>query len=1008
MRAINSSGSKALTVGVLVIMLLVSIFAELAQGVAGETEVRAGENTLASRSPIYINGNSQFTSANGVKSGSGTKENPYIIEGWEINASNANGIEIRNTNVYFTIRNCVIYGRKTNYNYGIYFYNVANGKIESVSSYNNSCGVRLYYSSSTTITASQIYNNFGYCGYGIYLYSSSNNTISACQIYNNFGCYYGYGIYLYSSSNNTISACKIYNNYCGVYLSSSWNNTITASEIYNNSRYWGGYGVYLYSSWNNTISASKIYNNSGYWDGYGVYLYSSRNNIITTSQIYNNYCGVYLYSSRNNVITASQIYNNSYGVYLYSSWNNTISASKIYNNSGYWGGYGVYLYYYSNSNTISACRIYKNYYGIGIRVCVDNFIKNCYIGKNYYGIRIWGNTGCGDPIFHNNFINNTIQAYDASTTTVWDDGYPSGGNYWSDYTGVDFYSGPDQNQPGGDGIGDTPYNILGGNRRDRYPLMWPINMSDGVTNKPPIALFTYYPTSPTTLDTVWFTDTSHDPDGEIICWLWMFGDGTLSHFRNPTHTYANKGTYYVTLTVWDDCGAQGSATIGIVIKNIPPVAEFTYSPSSPTDLDTIQLTDLSVDYDGQIIARHWNFGDGTTSTLQNPTHQYADDGTYTVTLTVTDNDGATATISKVIVVANVQPTVDFTYSPENPTVFDVVQFTDLSVDYDGQIIAWHWDFGDGTNSTLQNPTHRYADDGCYQVTLTVWDDDGASNAITKEITITNMPPVANFTYHQGIDVMDGDDITITLRVAGRKWQSVNMSVYEDDELVGFVNITREPGSPDEQAKSISIRINASKEYDIVLSYLSNGHGANPVKVIIEYKDLTRTIHLVFNAPPGEELEETLDLDELLDAWLRSEGIVRFDASSSYDPDGEIISWAWDFGDGATGEGIVVYHKYNNGTYVVTLTVTDDDNNSSSASATITVVTSELENEERMILSPNLPQENLSAIVPSFGLLALLSLLCIVMLIERKAKFFVVCTSIFSPIFAIHHNLRNKN
>ena len=117
--------------------------------------------------------------------------------------------------------------------------------------------------------------------------------------------------------------------------------------------------------------------------------------------------------------------------------------------------------------------------------------------------------------------------------------------------------------------------------------------------------------------------------------------------------------------------------------------------------------------------------------MQNPTHDYADDGTYSVTLTVTDDDGASDSISKDVVVSNVPPTADFTYSPSSPTDLDVIQFTDTSTDSDGTIASWSWDFGDGDTSTLQNPTHDYADDGTYPVTLTVTDDDGASDSYQR-------------------------------------------------------------------------------------------------------------------------------------------------------------------------------------------------------------------------------------------------------------------------------------
>ncbi|MCP4214721.1 MAG: PKD domain-containing protein [bacterium] len=133
---------------------------------------------------------------------------------------------------------------------------------------------------------------------------------------------------------------------------------------------------------------------------------------------------------------------------------------------------------------------------------------------------------------------------------------------------------------------------------------------------------------------VTFTDQSSD-DGTIVSWAWDFGDGNTSTNRNPVHTYATMGTYSVTLTVTDDEGAEGQTTQSILAApNQAPTAAFGYSDTSLT----VTFTDQSTD-DGTIASWAWNFGDGNTSTAQNPVHTYAAAGTFTVSLTVTDNKG---------------------------------------------------------------------------------------------------------------------------------------------------------------------------------------------------------------------------------------------------------------------------------------------------------------------------------------------------------------------------------
>ena len=251
---------RSLVTAILVISVLAMFIA-----VAGAT----------AHAPIGINGNSQFISANGVTSGNGTQDDPYIIENWDINAGTGTnaGIEIRDTDVYFIIRNCTIHDGYSNSTDGIYFYNVTNGGIEIVTSYNNSFGIALNYSSNNTITNCSVYNN---SDRGIALDSSSNNNITSCSVYNN-----SFNIVLdASSNNNTITSCSVYNNpWVGIYLVSSSNNNITNCSVYSNSMS----GIYLFSSSNNNITNCSVYNNP-----YGIAQDSSSNNEVHYCNIYDN------------------------------------------------------------------------------------------------------------------------------------------------------------------------------------------------------------------------------------------------------------------------------------------------------------------------------------------------------------------------------------------------------------------------------------------------------------------------------------------------------------------------------------------------------------------------------------------------------------------------------------------------------------------------------------------------------------------------------------------------
>jgi parallel beta-helix repeat protein len=207
--------------------------------------------------PIHIQNDDQFTAANGVVSGSGTQADPYIIEGWAIDASSAHGIWIRNTTKYFVIRNCLVENGENSY-YGIYLDNVINGKIENNACSNNFDGIHLhYYSSNNTLSNNACQNN---SRYGIDLDHSSSNTLSNNTCENN---YYD-GINLFSSNNNTLFNNTCSNNSEGIYLFSSYDN-LTSNTCENNY-----YGIYLYDSSDYNILVNNTCSNNYY----GVYLRS--------------------------------------------------------------------------------------------------------------------------------------------------------------------------------------------------------------------------------------------------------------------------------------------------------------------------------------------------------------------------------------------------------------------------------------------------------------------------------------------------------------------------------------------------------------------------------------------------------------------------------------------------------------------------------------------------------------------------------------------------------------
>lgn len=291
----------------------------------------------------------------------------------------------------------------------------------------------------------------------------------------------------------------------------------------------------------------------------------------------------------------------------------------------------------------------------------------------------------------------------------------------------------------------------------------------GPTNTPPPTLTTVptntavptnVPLQPPTADfeaalagdlTVGFNDRSSSPNGNISGWAWDFGDGTTSNEQNPTHVYSSAGIKRITLTVTD----QQNQTSQAVAKDIevpqppppaePPSAQFT---AAETGALTFAFTDTSTPGTSPIVTWAWDFGDGTTSSDQNPTHTYADAGSKTVNLTVGDSNGQTSSPFSAVIQVSAPaqpPTAGFTSAAAGDLI---ISFQDTSTPGSSPIVTWSWDFGDGTTSSDQNPTHTYADAGSKNVTLTVIDSNGQASAPVSQAVQVDAPaqaPTAGFT-----------------------------------------------------------------------------------------------------------------------------------------------------------------------------------------------------------------------------------------------------------------------
>jgi parallel beta-helix repeat protein len=389
-----------------------------------------------------------------------------------------------------TIKNMNI----TGFSWGIFLNSSNNNSVGGNNITNNAFGIELDSSSSNGISGNNIANNWD----GIELDSSSSNGISG----NNITANKGDGIGLGSSSiNNNVSGNSFVND--GLFVYDSFGNMM-ADNLVNGkplvyledvSDYAVGdagqvilfkcnnitvenlnlsnttIGVELSETNNTAISGNNItVNNYG-----GIVLGSSYNNSVSGNNITNNIAnninkqyGILLVSSSSNGVSRNNIASNAWGIYLDSSSNNSVNGNNIANN---WDGIG--LFYSSNNNNASGNNITNN----GAGIWLDSSYNNSVSGNNitasaHDGIVLVSSSN--NTIYHTDFINNApagSQVYSLDSTNVWDNGYPSGGNYWSNYPGTD---------RDGDGIGDTPY-VIDANNTDRYPLMASYGMFDAGT-----------------------------------------------------------------------------------------------------------------------------------------------------------------------------------------------------------------------------------------------------------------------------------------------------------------------------------------------------------------------------------------------------------------------------------------------------------------------------------------------------------------------------------------------
>jgi PKD repeat protein len=394
---------------------------------------------------------------------------------------------------------------------------------------------------------------------------------------------------------------------------------------------------------------------------------------------------------------------------------------------------------------------------------------------------------------------------------------------------------------------------------------------------------------------------STDADGTVVAWDWDFGDPndpTPGTGVNPTHAYSEAGNYTVSLVVTDDDGLTSAAvttTADITDGLTDPIAD----PNGPyAGTEGRELTfDGTASYDpdgGTIDSYDWDFGDGNTGVGPTPTNIYDTAGTYTVTLVVTDDEGAISLPAETTADIGIDaPPVANPNGPYSGTINEPVTFDGSASTDDFAIVAYDWDFGDPndpTPGTGVDPQHTYTETGVYTVSLTVTDDVGQTDTATTTATIGdgNLPPVADAGGPYTADV----DEVITFNGTGSTDPNGNETIVSYDWDFGdgtilldagptpthaynkagqyhvTLTVTDDFGVPDSDATTAKINSPGGGDGDAFLIHVNAPNTPTELvgtvldRIVRVYGDSnveqSTTVTLTFDAPVGASVQLTTD------------------------------------------------------------------------------------------------------------------------------------------------------
>jgi PKD repeat protein len=252
---------------------------------------------------------------------------------------------------------------------------------------------------------------------------------------------------------------------------------------------------------------------------------------------------------------------------------------------------------------------------------------------------------------------------------------------------------------------------------------------------------------------------AHDDDDDNLTYSWDFGDGETASGENVKHTWADDGDYTVTVTV-SDGEEEDSESATVSVTNVAPTLSVDGASSGQEAQARTFEADTS-DVEADTVSVTWDFGDGETGSGDEVTYAWTDDGTYTVTVTASDEDGGETTETFNISISNRAPTLQVSASATSGDEGDSFAFSAVTSDVTDDTVSVTWDFGDGQTANGLAVTHTFTDDGTFVVEVIASDEDGGVTSEKVYLDIANVAPsLTNLQLPPA--VRQGEDVTITI------------------------------------------------------------------------------------------------------------------------------------------------------------------------------------------------------------------------------------------------------